>query len=153
MPITDYFSKYPNKRARFIFDIIAPVYGMLDAGLIKNYSHSISIVDTEIGIRGKHVLDIGTGTGAWAEMFRMKGAAKVHGIDFSDKMLEVSRKKHADISFTSGDAEDLFDIHHYHYRFLIGQHLSYSQFHFGKLQIHFYCGILYFYLCNWIIVP
>jgi len=110
MSIIDYFSRDPNKRTKFIFDFIAPVYGMVDAGLIKNYSHSISVVDSEIGISGKQVLDIGTGTGAWAEMFMMKGAEKVHGIDFSDKMVEVSRRKHAGISFASGDAENLVDI-------------------------------------------
>jgi ubiquinone/menaquinone biosynthesis C-methylase UbiE len=107
MPITDYFSRDPNKRAKFIFNLIAPIYGNVDAGLIKNYRHAIGMVDKEIGIEGKRVLDIGTGTGAWAEMFRMKGAVDVHGIDFSEKMLTESRKKHPEITFMPGDAEEL----------------------------------------------
>jgi len=110
MSIADYFSKDPDQRARFIFNFIAPIYGKADAGLIKNYSHSIDILDSEIGIRGKHVLDIGTGTGAWAEMFRLEGAEKVHGIDFSSKMLEAGRRKHPELSFTIGNAENLLDI-------------------------------------------
>lgn len=110
MSIIDYFSKDPNKRAKFIFDFITPIYGRVDAGLINNYAHAINLLDEKIGISGKHVLDIGTGTGAWAEMFRMKGAEQVHGIDFSHKMLEVSRKKHPGISFATGDAENLVDI-------------------------------------------
>ena len=94
MPITDYFSKDPNKRAKFIFNLIAPIYGNVDAGLIKNYRHAIGIVDNEIAIKGKTVLDIGTGTGAWAEAYRKKGAVDVHGIDFSCRMLTESRMKH-----------------------------------------------------------
>ena len=110
MSIADYFSRDPDQRARFIFDFIAPIYRRVDAGLIKNYSHSINILDTEVGIRGKHVLDIGTGTGAWAEMFRMEGAEKVQGIDFSAKMLEAGRRKHPELSFARGNAENLSEI-------------------------------------------
>jgi len=110
MPITDYFSKDPNKRAKFIFNFIAPIYGNVDAGLVKNYRHAIGMVDKEIGIEGKRVLDLGTGTGAWAEMFRMKGAVNVHGIDFSTKMLVESRKKHPSIVFAQGNAENLKDF-------------------------------------------
>ncbi|RLD42259.1 MAG: hypothetical protein DRI89_07720 [Bacteroidetes bacterium] len=110
MPITDYFSRDPNKRAKFIFNLIAPIYGNVDAGLIKNYRHAIGIVDKEIGIKGKRVLDIGTGTGAWAEAYRMKGAVDIYGIDFSTKMLTESRKKHPEISFAFGDGENLNDF-------------------------------------------
>ena len=110
MSIINYFSKDPNKRAKFIFNFITPIYGRVDAGLINNYTHAINLLDEKIKISGKHVLDIGTGTGAWAEMFRMKGAEQVQGIDFSHKMLEVSRKKHPGISFSSGDAENLVGI-------------------------------------------
>ena len=110
MSFTDYFSKDANKRAKFIFNLIAPIYGKVDAGLIKNYAHAISLVDDEIPIRGKKVLDLGTGTGAWAEMFRLRGAKKVHGVDFSVKMLEAGKRKHPEISFVNGDAENLFEI-------------------------------------------
>jgi ubiquinone/menaquinone biosynthesis C-methylase UbiE len=110
MPITDYFSNDPNKRAKFIFNLIAPIYGNVDAGLIKNYRHAIGMVDKEIGIKGKHVLDLGTGTGAWAEMFRMNGAVNIQGIDFSKKMLTESRTKHPEISFVQGDAENLAEF-------------------------------------------
>ena len=110
MSITHYFSKDADKRAKFIFNLIAPIYVKVDAGLVKNYAHSISLVDDEIPIRGKHVLDLGTGTGTWAEMFRLKGAEKVQGIDFSTKMLEAARQKHTEISFDTGDVENLVDI-------------------------------------------
>lgn len=110
MPVLDYFSQDPDKRAKFIFNLIAPIYGNVDAGLMKNYRHAIKIVDDKVGIKGKRVLDIGTGTGAWAGMFKKNGAAAVQGIDFSEKMLRESRAKHPDISFTQGDAENLSDF-------------------------------------------
>lgn len=110
MPVKDYFLKDENKRARFIFNFIAPIYGKVDAGLVKNYAHAIGIVDEEIGIKGMRVLDLGTGTGAWAEMFRLNGADYVQGVDFSNKMLEEARKKHPKISFLLGDAENLKDF-------------------------------------------
>jgi len=110
MSFTHYFSKDANKRAKFIFNLIAPIYGKVDAGLVKNYAYAIGIVGGQIDIKGMRVLDLGTGTGAWAEMFRLKGAEKVQGIDFSAKMLEAARQKHPEISFVNGDAENLINI-------------------------------------------
>jgi len=46
-----------------------PIYGKVNDTLVKNYLNSISLLDSEIGITGKSVLDVGTGTGAWAAMF------------------------------------------------------------------------------------
>ncbi|MCF6171314.1 MAG: class I SAM-dependent methyltransferase [Bacteroidales bacterium] len=110
MPLSDYFSKDANRRAKFIFNLIAPVYAGVDTALMKHFSRAAKIVDAEIGIRGKSVLDIGTGTGAWAAVFKRKGAGRVHGIDFSEKMLVRSRKKHPEVSFSNGIAENLPDF-------------------------------------------
>ena len=107
MRIREYFSRDPNKRAKYIFNLIAPVYGKVDAGLINNYINSIDIVDSEIGIGGKHVLDIGTGTGAWAAMFDVKGAKKVHGIDLAKKMIEQGKANHPELSFSVANGENL----------------------------------------------
>jgi ubiquinone/menaquinone biosynthesis C-methylase UbiE len=110
MPITDYFSKDPNKRARFIFDLIAPLYGRIEKHQAEKYAHTIEVLDQEIGIKGKKVLDVGTGTGAWADMFVRMQAKEVHAVDLSPKMLEQARKKHPEIVFNQGDAENLSDI-------------------------------------------
>jgi ubiquinone/menaquinone biosynthesis C-methylase UbiE len=64
MSIIHYFSKDANKRARFIFDLIAPMYGWIEKHQVDKYVMSIGVVDDEIGISGKKVLDVGTGTGA-----------------------------------------------------------------------------------------
>jgi len=110
MPLTDYFSKDASKRARFIFDLIAPFYGWIEKHQVENYVNAISILDNEIGIKGKRVLDVGTGTGAWAGMFLTKNAKEVWAMDLSPKMVEEGKKKHPEINFLTGDAEDLKDI-------------------------------------------
>jgi ubiquinone/menaquinone biosynthesis C-methylase UbiE len=110
MSIFHYFSNDSNQRAQFIFNTIAPIYAKVDKTLQSNYSKSIDLLKNEITIKDKSVLDIGTGTGAWAMMFLNNKADVVHGIDFSEKMLEVSKKKHPKIHFSTGNAENLSDI-------------------------------------------
>lgn len=110
MSILNYFSSDVNKRAKFIFNTIAPVYSKVDKALMNNYTKSIELLKNEIDFDGKSVLDVGTGTGAWAAMFLKYGVTKVHGIDFSTKMLEVGRKKHPEISFSIGNIENLEGI-------------------------------------------
>jgi ubiquinone/menaquinone biosynthesis C-methylase UbiE len=71
----------------------------------------------DIDLSGKSVLDVGTGTGVWADMIRGYGAV-VSGIDVSDKMLAKAIKRYGrDISFMEADAsslthleDDSFDI-------------------------------------------
>jgi len=110
MSIFNYFSKDPNKRAKFIFDLIAPVYGLVDSYLVKSYSKSIDILKNEINLEGKSILDIGTGTGAWAAMFVGNNESKIHGIDISSKMLNNGKKKYPTINFAIGNAENLMGI-------------------------------------------
>lgn len=110
MSLFHYFSKDVNKRTRFMFNTIAPIYAKVDKSLVKGYQKSIEVVQNEIDIKGKSVLDIGTGTGAWAKKFAEKKAHKVHGIDFSNKMHKISSKKHPEIKFFIGNAEDLKNI-------------------------------------------
>lgn len=107
MSLLHYFSKDTNKRAKFMFGAIAPIYARVDHSLIQGYEKAIEVVQSEIGIQDKSVLDIGTGTGAWAMKFIQKGASKVCGIDLSEKILKSGRKKHPEITFKIGNAEDL----------------------------------------------
>ena len=107
MSVIHYFSNDPNKRAKFIFNFIAPIYNKVDKILDDNFTKAIDVLDTKIHIENKTVLDIGTGTGAWAAMFETKNAKKITGVDFADKMLEVSKQKHPNIHFVKADAENL----------------------------------------------
>jgi len=110
MSIFHYFSKDTNKRAKFMFESIAPIYARVDHSLIKGYKKSVEVVKKEIDLKNKSVLDIGTGTGAWAMKFVQNGASKVQGIDLSEKILKNGKEKHPEISFSIGNAEDLKEI-------------------------------------------
>jgi len=110
MSFFHYFSKDTNKRAAFLFGSIAPIYARVDHSLIKGYEKSIEVVKSKINLKGKTVLDIGTGTGAWAMKFIENGASKVHGIDLSEKILKSGKEKHPEIIFSIGNAENLMDF-------------------------------------------
>ena len=107
MSLLDYFSKDANIRAKFMFGAIAPIYAKVDPHLVNGYQKVIERLDAEIQIEGKTVLDIGTGTGAWAMKFTQKNAAKVHGVDLSPKMHKIAKEKHPEIEFSIGNAENL----------------------------------------------
>jgi ubiquinone/menaquinone biosynthesis C-methylase UbiE len=107
MGLHHYFSKDADKRARFIFNFIAPIYGRLNPSVEKNFYHSIDVLDKKIQLKGKAVLDLGTGTGAWAANFKNRKAASVTGVDFSRKMLLQAQKSYPDLKFEQGNAENL----------------------------------------------
>lgn len=107
MSILNYFSKDPDKRARFIFNFIAPLYGMLTKHIQKGYVYLTDELDDKIHLKGKSVLDIGTGTGAWIASLQEKGCINLHGIDFSEKMLKQANKKYSNIKFLVANGETL----------------------------------------------
>lgn len=110
MSLFHYFSKDANKRAKFMFGTIAPIYAKYDPHLVTGYQKAIEKLDNEIRIEGKTVLDIGAGTGAWAKKFVQRNAKKVCGVDLSQKMHKISKDKHPEVEFTIGDAENLADF-------------------------------------------
>lgn len=94
-------------KAKKIFNSIAWIYDLTDANIRKSFKPSIRALSREIDLREKSVLDVGTGTGVWADMVREYGAV-VSGIDVSDKMLAKAIKRYGrDISFMEADASDL----------------------------------------------
>ena len=107
MSIRNYFSKDENKRAEFIFNLIAPLYSKMNHSLGANYSKVIKTLKGEIDIEGKKILDIGSGTGVWLAVYKNNGAGEVLGVDFADKMVIESNKNYPNLNFMQGDAEDL----------------------------------------------
>jgi len=110
MSILNYFSKDPDKRAKFIFNLIAPYYSKFDKSLQEGFEASVKELDKEISIAGKKVLDIGTGTGAWGAAINKYGPSEIEGIDFSEKMIKQAEKNHPAINFHHVNAEDLSDF-------------------------------------------
>ena len=60
---------------------------------------------------GKTVIDIACGEGFYTRMIRQRGAAKVAGVDLSEKMIELARASEAQqrlgIDYIVGDGRDL----------------------------------------------
>lgn len=62
----------------------------------------------EADLRGRRVLDVGSGTGRWAETLTKRYGCKVWGVDASAEMLEVAKRRvPAGVGLKIGSAEDL----------------------------------------------
>ncbi len=107
MSIFHYFSSDENKRARFIFNLIAPVYGMIDNAIEKEYLSMTKLLNDNIPLKGLSVLDVGSGTGAWLSAINRFGIAEACGVDFSEKMVKQAIKNHPEITFKQGSGENL----------------------------------------------
>ena len=57
-----------------------------------------TVIDQQIDIKGKTILDFGCGSGRWVEFFCNLGA-KYIGVDISDEMIELSKSRYPDNSF------------------------------------------------------
>ncbi len=102
-----YFSNDENKRAKFIFNLIAPVYGLIDQSTRKHYPEIAGLLDKEISLEGRSVLDVGTGTGAWLATLNEFGLSQAHGTDLSERMIREARKQHSGLAFTVANGSDL----------------------------------------------
>lgn len=102
-----YFSSDENRRAKFIFNLIAPVYGLIDQSTKKNYNEISGLLNKTIPLEGRSILDVGTGTGSWIAALSVFGPSRACGLDFSEKMIETAQKNHPEINFYVSDAGDL----------------------------------------------
>lgn len=107
MSFHKYFSSNPDIRAQYIFNLIAPYYSKLDHALQDKYQKTFELLKQKVTIEGLTVLDIGTGTGAWAAVYEKNASGTIHAIDFAPKMLAESQKKYPNINFSLGNAENL----------------------------------------------
>lgn len=107
MTIFHYFFGNDKQRAEFIFNLIAPFYGKIDAALQKDYYIICESVNKKIPMSNYTVLDIGTGTGAWLSAIAKYSNKKVVGTDFSQKMIDQARIKHPEFEFVLSDGENL----------------------------------------------
>lgn len=103
---------------RKLFDWIAPVYGRYFTFQKKMYTDVLETVSPHISLTGyETVLDVGCGTGAFAAVMLEQGF-RVTGIDTSEKMLAVAKKRvvHPDAQFILADGarlpfdDDSFDL-------------------------------------------
>lgn len=102
-----YFSNDENKRAKFIFNLIAPVYWLIDISTKKSYPEIAGLLNKEVSLKGRSALDVGTGTGTWISTLNTLGLSHAQGTDFSENMIIEAQKRHPDINFSYSDAGDL----------------------------------------------
>lgn len=78
--------------------------------------HHKEFLEKEIGnLKGKSVIDIGSGTGYLSKMLKEKGARDLYGVEPSEKNVQVSRKYFPDLEVQRGTLQTLkvnrkFDI-------------------------------------------
>ena len=101
----------PEEQVRAMFDRIARVYdpinSVMTAGLHQRWRERAA--DLAALAPGDRALDVATGTGdlALALAERVGPEGEVVGSDFSERMLELARRKAPELRFESGNALDL----------------------------------------------
>ena len=77
----------------YLFNLIAPVYGLFYNKQRKHYAEVLEGIKHEIDLTSyETILDVGCGTGALCSVLNDMGL-KVTGIDPAEKMLNIARKK------------------------------------------------------------
>ncbi len=90
----------------FLFNFIAPIYGLFYKGQKKQYSESLQILKKVMDItKYNNIIDVGCGTGALCSVLFEEGLI-VTGIDPAVKMLNIGAKKkeNKDIEFVNACA-------------------------------------------------
>jgi demethylmenaquinone methyltransferase/2-methoxy-6-polyprenyl-1,4-benzoquinol methylase len=89
---------------RKMFDRIAPVYDAMNRVMTMGLDLRWRRLAAEAVVqRGDRVLDAACGTGDFAVADLRAGAAKVTGLDFSERMLERARRKEPSVDWVQGD--------------------------------------------------
>jgi demethylmenaquinone methyltransferase/2-methoxy-6-polyprenyl-1,4-benzoquinol methylase len=89
---------------RTMFDRIAPVYDVMNRVMTAGLDIRWRRLTAEAAVRpGDTVLDGACGTGDLALAALKAGAARVTGLDFSERMLERARRKSAQVEWVRGD--------------------------------------------------
>jgi demethylmenaquinone methyltransferase/2-methoxy-6-polyprenyl-1,4-benzoquinol methylase len=89
---------------RTMFDRIAPVYDVMNRVMTAGLDVRWRRLAATAAVRdGDRVLDAACGTGDLAIADLERGAGKVTGLDFSERMLERARRKDSRIEWVQGD--------------------------------------------------
>jgi len=97
----------PTERHKLIFNVISPIYASLDGLVKKGHEKAIQNIVNVLTLKGKTVLDIGTGAGAWGALLAENGA-KVHGVDFAESMLKQASRLYGDkMTFSKANAMNM----------------------------------------------
>ncbi len=107
MALHHYFFGTDKQRAKFIFDFIAPIYGVLGKAARKGYDQICDKLNRRYALLNYSILDVGTGTGEWLASISKYTDQQSVGTDFSAKMIKQARAAFPDNEFVVNDAEAL----------------------------------------------
>ena len=98
----------PETQVRAMFDRIARVYDLMNSVMTAGLHHRWRERAADLARvgPGSHALDVATGTGDLAIELAGRGA-EVTGLDFSEPMLELARRKAPGLEWVQGNALDL----------------------------------------------
>lgn len=90
----NYSSKLMDmKKHKRLFNRISPVYNLFFSSQVRSYSKILSQYSSELSLApGNRILDMGCGTGAFAQTFTLSGY-EVTGVDTADRMLQYAAKR------------------------------------------------------------
>src|ERR1700759_582310 len=86
-----------------MFDRIASVYDLMNSVMTAGMHQRWRERAVDLANNPSYALDVATGTGDLAIALQHRGA-RVVGMDFSEKMLDIARTKAPGIDFRSGNA-------------------------------------------------
>ena len=93
------------------YDPIAEQYKRSKQQPWRTYIEAFTLMDLIGDPSGKEVIDIACGEGFYTRLLRQRGAAKVTGVDLSERMVELAKAQEADqrlgIDYVVGDGRDL----------------------------------------------
>ncbi|MDX2128204.1 MAG: bifunctional demethylmenaquinone methyltransferase/2-methoxy-6-polyprenyl-1,4-benzoquinol methylase UbiE [Chloroherpetonaceae bacterium] len=113
LPVETLVSSKSRDGVQTMFNEIAPKYDFLNHALSFGNDYYWRFRTRYLAsqlmkkINKPEILDVATGTGDLAIALRKVKGARVTGVDFSEEMLAIARKKNHDIAFISGDALNL----------------------------------------------
>jgi demethylmenaquinone methyltransferase/2-methoxy-6-polyprenyl-1,4-benzoquinol methylase len=98
----------PETQVRAMFDRIARVYDLMNAVMTAGLHHRWRARAADLARvgPGSRALDVATGTGDLAIELARRGA-EVSGLDFSEPMLELARRKAPGLEWVQGNALEL----------------------------------------------
>jgi ubiquinone/menaquinone biosynthesis C-methylase UbiE len=97
--------KNKNLKGNFLFNFIAPIYGLFYNSQKDNYKKTIDLMKDKFDLsKYKTIIDIGCGTGALCSVLNKEGF-EVTGIEPAYRMLKIASKKlkNKDVNFVKCD--------------------------------------------------
>ena len=96
-----------DARSNFIFNLIAPIYGLFFNSQRRKFKEIIVLAEDKIDLSDyETVLDVGSGTGALCSVLAERGL-EVTGVEVAAKMLEIAKRKTGDLSICFMQADVL----------------------------------------------